>query len=160
MKLISASLLNELAAAAAASPRGRTHYNLHGSPDDVVQRYLVVANRGSYFRPHRHATRAELAFVVRGAMDLIVFDGARRVTARHAFGAGAGNIAYENGPGIWHTVVVNADGTAFLEVKQGPYDPATASEFAGWAPAEGDPGVARFLEWARHAEPGETAPAP
>ena len=159
MKLISAKLLDELAAAAAASPRGRTHYNLHGSAADVVQRYLVVANRGSYFRPHRHTTRAELALVVRGALDLLVFDDARRVTSRYAFGAGAGNIAYENGPGIWHTVVVNAEATAFLEVKQGPYDPATASEFADWAPAEGGPAAARFLEWARHAAPGESAPA-
>ena len=158
MKLISQSLLDELAAAAAASPRGRAHYNLHGSAADVVQRYLVVANRGSYFRPHRHGTRAELALVVRGALDLIVFDESRRVTARHAFGTGAGNIAYENGPGIWHTVVVNADATAFLEVKQGPYDPASASEFAGWAPAEGEAGVARFLDWARQAAPGDTAP--
>jgi len=158
MKLISQSLLDELAAAAAASPRGRSHYNLHGSAADVVQRYLVVANRGSYFRPHRHSARAELALIVRGALDLIVFDDARRVTARYAFGAGAGNIAYENGPGIWHTVVVNADATAFLEVKQGPYDPATASEFAGWAPLEGEPGAVRFLEWARHAAPGD-APA-
>jgi cupin fold WbuC family metalloprotein len=159
MKLISASLLDELAAAAAASPRGRTHYNLHGSAADVVQRYLVVANRGSYFRPHRHTTRAELALIVRGQLDLIVFDDARRVTARYGFGAGAGNVAYENGPGIWHTVVVRADATTFLEIKQGPYDPATASEFADWAPAEGDPGVAPFLEWARHAAPGDTVPA-
>jgi len=156
MKLISTSLLDELAAAAAASPRGRTHYNLHGSAADVVQRYLVVANRGSYFRPHRHTTRAELALVVRGALDLVLFDEARRVTARYAFGAG--NIAYENGPGIWHTVVVKADATAFLEVKQGPYDPATATEFAGWAPAEGEPAAARFLDWARRAAPGEIAP--
>jgi cupin fold WbuC family metalloprotein len=160
MKLISASLLDELAAAAAASPRGRSHYNLHGTAADVVQRYLVVANRGSYFRPHRHTTRAELALIVRGGLDLLVFDDARCVTARYAFGGGAGNIAYENGPGIWHTVVVNHDATAFLEVKQGPYDPATASEFAHWAPSEGEPAAARFLEWARHAAPGERAPAP
>ncbi len=159
MKLISASLLDELASAAAASPRGRSHYNLHGSADDPVQRYLVVANRGSYFRPHRHTTRAELALIVRGELDLLVFDDARRITARYAFGAGAANIAYENGPEIWHTVVVKADATAFLEVKQGPYDPATASEFARWAPPEGDPGVAHFLEWARHAAPGDTVPA-
>lgn len=160
MKLISASLLDELAAAATASPRGRTHYNLHGSAADPVQRYLVVANRGSYFRPHRHKTRAELALVVRGELELLVFDEARRVAARYAFGAGTANIAYENGPGIWHTVIVGADATAFLEIKEGPYDPATASEFAAWAPAEGAAGVAAFLEWARHAAPGETAPAP
>jgi cupin fold WbuC family metalloprotein len=158
MKLISAQLLEELAAAAAASPRGRTHYNLHASAADLVQRYLVVANRGSYFRPHRHTTRAELALIVRGCLDLIVFDDARRVTARYTFGAGAGNIAYENGPGIWHTVIVQADATTFLEVKQGPYDPATASEFAPWAPAEGEARAARFLEWAGSAVPGDTVP--
>jgi cupin fold WbuC family metalloprotein len=160
MKLISAGLLDELAAAAAASPRGRTHYNLHRSATDLVQRYLVVANRSSYFRPHRHKTRTELALVVRGELDLIVFDDAGRITARYGFGAGTGNIAYENGPGIWHTVVVRAEAAAFLEIKEGPYDPATASEFAPWAPSEGEPAAARFLEWARHAAPGEGAPAP
>jgi cupin fold WbuC family metalloprotein len=159
MKLISQTLLESLAAGASASPRGRTHYNLHASAADPVQRYLVVANRGSYFRPHRHTTRAELALIVRGQLDLITFDAAGRVTARYALGEGAGNIAYENGPGSWHTVIVNADGTTFLEIKQGPYDPATASEFAGWAPAEGDPRVERFLAWARRAAPGDTAPA-
>ncbi|MDE2136642.1 MAG: WbuC family cupin fold metalloprotein [Gammaproteobacteria bacterium] len=158
MKLLTSSLLEELATAAAASPRGRTHYNLHAGPADLVQRYMVVANRGSYFRPHRHTTRAELALIVRGALDLLVFDDSGTVTARHAFGAGAANLAYENGPGIWHTVVVRDDATAFLEVKQGPYDPATASAFAPWAPAEGEPGVARFLEWARHAAPADRAP--
>jgi len=158
MKLISRTLLDELAAGATASPRGRTHYNLHAAPADLVQRYLVVANRGSYFRPHRHTSRAELALIVRGQLDLITFDEAGRVTARYALGEGAGNIAYENGPGSWHTVIVKADGTTFLEVKQGPYDPATASEFASWAPAEGDPRVARFLAWARGAGAGETAP--
>ena len=159
MKLISAALLDQLAAAAAASPRGRTHHNLHSSPADLVQRYLVVASRGSYFRPHRHTARAELALIVRGRLDLIVFDAAGTVTARYALGEGASNIAYEQSPGNWHTVVVEREGTAFLEVKEGPYDPATASEFAPWAPAEGGPAVARFLEWLRGAAPGDRVPA-
>ena len=158
MKLISQQLLDELAARAAASPRLRTHHNLHASNDDRVQRYLVVANRDSYFRPHRHATRAELALVVRGRLDLVSFDAAGQVTARHSLGEGAASLAYENGPGNWHTVVVQADGTAFLEVKEGPYDPQTASEFAAWAPAEGEPGAREFLEWARRAQSGEQVP--
>jgi cupin fold WbuC family metalloprotein len=64
-----------------------------------VQRYLVVANRGSYFRPHRHTTRAELALLLRGRMDLVTFDADGRSSARCALGAGAANLAYENGPG-------------------------------------------------------------
>ena len=158
-KLISQGLLDELAAKAAASARGRTHYNLHSSPAELVQRFFVVANRGSYIRPHRHATRAELALVVRGRLDLLAFDERGRVTGRYSLGEGTGNIAYESAPGSWHTVIANTDGAAFLEIKEGPYDPATAAEFARWAPAEGDPAVARFLAWARGAAPGDTAPA-
>lgn len=159
MKLVSQSLLDELVAQACASPRGRTHYNLHAGPADPVQRFLVVANRDSYFRPHRHAARAELAFVVRGRMDLVTFSAAGRVTARHALGEGTANLAYEAPPGTWHTVVAAGDGTAFLEVKQGPYDPASSAEYAAWAPAEGAAAVAQFLAWVRSAAPGDPAPS-
>jgi cupin fold WbuC family metalloprotein len=158
LQLISKQLLDELAARATASPRARTHHNLHTSNEDRVQRYFVVANRASYFRPHRHTARAELALLLRGRLDLVTFDAQGRVTARCALGEGAANLAYENAPGSWHTVIVQTDGTVFLEVKEGPYDPASASEFAAWAPAEGEPGVARFLDWARQAAPGDTAP--
>jgi hypothetical protein len=54
--------------------------------------------------------------------------------------------------------VPGAGGGAFLEVKEGPYDPATAVEFAAWAPAEGDAGAAGFLRWLRRAQPGDVAP--
>jgi len=65
-ELLSRTLLDELAAKAAASPRARAHYNIHATPADLVQRFVVVASGDSYFRPHRHATRSELAVIVRG----------------------------------------------------------------------------------------------
>ena len=58
MKLFSHGLLGELTTRAAASPRGRAHHNIHEAATDPVQRFFVVANRNSYFRPHRHATRS------------------------------------------------------------------------------------------------------
>jgi cupin fold WbuC family metalloprotein len=158
VKLVSQALLDELAAKAAVSPRARAHHNLHASPEDLVQRFLVVARCDSYFRPHRHTSRAELALIVRGRVDLITFDEEGRVMARHAVGEGTGNLAYETAPGTWHTLVAGRDGTAFLEIKQGPYDPLTAAEFAAWAPPEGDARVGRFLAWARRAAPGDAAP--
>ena len=36
--------------------------------------------------------------------------------------------------------------------------PPVDTEFATWAPAEGDAGAAKFLEWLRKAQPGDTAP--
>jgi cupin fold WbuC family metalloprotein len=156
MKLVPHALLEELTAKAAASERRRVHYNLHSGPADLVQRFIVVALRDSYFRPHRHAARAELALVLEGALDVVTFDDSGKLTARYAIGPGAANLAYETLPASWHTIVVKSASAAFLEIKEGPYDPATASQYAGWAPAEGAATVRACQEWLRRAQPGET----
>jgi cupin fold WbuC family metalloprotein len=154
MKVFAQSLLDELAAKAAAAPRGRAHHNVHASAADPLQRFFVVADRRSYFRPHRHHTRSELATVLRGGFDVLTFDEAGCVTARWSIGTGTGNLACETPPMTWHTLLARSDGSAFLEVKQGPYDPASAAEFAAWAPPEGDATVAVFLDWLRGAQQG------
>jgi cupin fold WbuC family metalloprotein len=159
MKLLSEALLDELAAKAAASPRRRAHHTIHAGPADLVQRFMVVAQPDSYFRPHRHSARSELALVVRGQMDVLTFDEAGRVTARHGVGAGHGTFAYETPQRTWHTIVPGSAGGAFFEVKEGPYDPATASEFAPWSPAEGDAQANSFLGWLRSARVGDRVPA-
>jgi cupin fold WbuC family metalloprotein len=159
MNLIGSALLDELTARAAASPRARAHHNIHAGAEDPVQRFIVVALANSYFRPHRHTTRSELAVLLRGRVDVLTFDDAGRVLARNAVGEGTASIAYETQQGSWHTLVPGAGGCAFLEIKQGPYDPATASEFAPWAPAEGMAAVAGYCAWLRAAQSGESAPA-
>jgi cupin fold WbuC family metalloprotein len=158
MKLIAHNLIDELTARAAASPRARAHHNVHESPTDLVQRFFVVTQRNTYFRPHRHLTKSELALVMRGRFHVLIFDEKGTVTARYSVGDDTGNMAYETPQATWHTLVADNDGSSFFEVKQGPYDPATAAEFASWAPAEGDAAVPRFLEWLRVAQPGDRAP--
>jgi cupin fold WbuC family metalloprotein len=157
MKLFSQNLLDELASRASASPRRRAHHPIHADDTDRVQRFFVAANRDSYFRPHRHLVRSELTLVVRGAFTVLEFDAEGLVTQRHEVGAGSEAVGYELPPATWHTVLVQTDGSAFLEVKEGPYDPATAAEQATWAPPEGHASVAAFLAWARSAQPGERA---
>jgi cupin fold WbuC family metalloprotein len=159
MKLFSDALIDELAAKAAASPRGRAHHNVHTSADDPVQRFFIVANRHSYFRPHRHQTRSELALVLRGTFDVVTFDDAGCVLARYVVGEDGENLGYETPRGAWHTLIARADGAAFLEIKEGPYDQLTAAEFAAWSPPEGDPQVPQFLQWLRSAEPGKSSSA-
>ena len=155
MKILTQALLDELVAAAAAAPRGRAHYNIHATPEDPLQRFFVAAQRRSYFRPHRHHACSELGTVLRGGFDVLNFDDAGRVTARWGIGADTGNIAFETPPLTWHTLLARSDGSVFLETKPGPYDPATAAQFAPWAPAEGEATVPALLEWLRTARPGE-----
>jgi len=158
LEILPRTLLDELAARAAASPRLRAHHNIHATPADPVQRFLVVAQRDSYFRPHRHASRSELALLLRGAVDVLLFDDRGQVLARHAVGTDADNFGYETPQGVWHTLVPGAGGCAFLEVKEGPYDPATAVQFAAWAPPEGAAEAPAFQLWLRNARLGESPP--
>ena len=141
MKLIDSQQLDELAAKAKASPRGRAHLTLHAGNEDRVQRFFVAADSRTYLRPHRHRTRAELALVVRGSFELLAFDDEGTLRMRHMLDARGGVLAYETPTDLWHTLLAREDGSIFLEVKEGPYDPATAADFAAWAPAEGDAGI-------------------
>jgi cupin fold WbuC family metalloprotein len=154
MKLIPTAMLDELATKAAASPRLRTNHNLHESASDPVQRYFIVATRDSYFRPHRHPLKVETALVMRGRLDVLMFDPSGMVVARYAMGEGAPNLGYETPAGTWHTLVLQSASAAFFETKEGPYDPTTAVEQAPWAPAEGDAQARAYLDWLRAAEPG------
>lgn len=154
MKLYAHSHLDELARKAAASPRLRAHLTIHTSNEDPVQRFFVAAQRDSYFRPHRHLTKSELSLVLKGRVDVLTFDDQGRIQARYPVGEGTGNLAYETPNGTWHTLLALTDGSAFFEVKEGPYDPTTAVEFAPWAPAEGEAGVARYQQWLRDAGAG------
>lgn len=154
MKLITAELLDGLIAKASESPRRRTHHNVHSSGDAPVQRYFIAAKQDSYFRPHRHPMKWEFALVVRGGFDVFVFDEAARVTERHAVGPGTAVVAFEIPANTWHTWLPTADDSVFVEVKEGPYDPDTAAEFAPWAPPEGAPAVADFLARLRAADIG------
>jgi cupin fold WbuC family metalloprotein len=158
LKLLPQVLLDELAAKAAASPRARAHHNIHATAADPVQRFLVVAQGDSYFRPHRHASRSELALLLRGGVDVLIFDESGRVLARHPVGEHMDNFAYETPQGEWHTLVPSEAGCAFLEIKEGPYDPVTAVQFAAWSPSEGDAAVPRFRAWLRNAQPGDLPP--
>lgn len=155
MRLLQTALLDELAAQAAASPRRRAHHNIHAGPSDPVQRFLVVTCRDAYFRPHRHRTRSELAIVLRGSFSILTFDDAGTVVGRYAVGTGTAQFAYETARDTWHALLADGDGAAFFEVKEGPYDPASASEFAPWGIAEGDAAVPAYREWLRRAGIGE-----
>jgi len=144
MRFFPKHLLSELAGKAQASERRRAHLTLHSGPQDPVQRFFVTAVEGTYFRPHRHAAKAELAIVLEGEMDLLTFDEQGTVIERTRVGSGAEHFGFETPAGTWHTLIVVTPTASFLEVKQGPYDPATASEFAPWAPAEGGMDAAAF----------------
>jgi cupin fold WbuC family metalloprotein len=151
MKLFSEDLLTQLSQQAAESPRQRSHHNVHESPTDLVQKLLVAATTRSYFRPHRHADKSEFALVLRGQFVVFSFDELGNISECQRIGEGTGINGIELPPNTWHCWLSLRDDAVFFETKQGPYDPATASEFAPWAPAENTPEAPAYLAMLRNA---------
>ncbi|HUS25007.1 MAG TPA: WbuC family cupin fold metalloprotein [Candidatus Binatia bacterium] len=147
LQRITGELLAQLDRQAQASPRLRTHHNLHEGPQAAIQRLAVKLRRGTYIRPHRHPQKWELGVVLQGRMDLLLFDDAGTLTERTTMTPMVGVLAVELPARTWHSYVCVSDAATFFEVKEGPYDPATSGEFAPWAPPEGDAQAAAYLDW-------------
>ena len=158
--LLDQALFTELLATAAQQPRRRTFLNLHQNFAEPVQRVVIAMQPDSYVPPHRHteSQQWELFVMLAGAVDFLQFDDAGTVTARWQLSAGSALTGLELAPGQWHTVVARAPGAVFLEVKQGPFDPAQPRHFAPFAPTEQDAQASFFQQWLCAATVGDVSP--
>lgn len=155
MKIIDAAVLDGLKEAAGASPRRRAHHTLHEELSDPIQRVVIALEPGTYVRPHRHVDRVwELFVLAEGMLAVLGFDDDGRVTDRVELRAGGPRMVELPG-GTWHSIVALEPGTLALEVKPGPYRPATDKDFAAWAPAEGDAAAPAMVAWLERARAGE-----
>lgn len=151
VQLITDALFETVAASAAASPRRRINHNFHSGPGDNPHRFVNLLLRGTYIRPHRHTDppKAETFLVLKGEVEVILFDDAGTVIARHRLGAESmdGRIwGIDIPPGVWHTILPRSTRAVCFEVKPGPWEPSSDKEFASWAPAENDPMAEIYAE--------------
>ena len=145
------SYLNSLINEAEQSPRLRQHRNIHSSYEDGCQRFMNAICVGSYICPHRHLQdpKNECLIAVKGLFALMVFNDSGRVEDIKIFGTekyGTDSVGVELPAGTWHTVLALGKGSVLLEVKQGPFSPNQAKEFAPWAPSENDGGVIEYYD--------------
>src|SRR5262245_19976157 len=140
----------ELATRARTVPRKRAHLLLHEGPAVPVQRLIIVLQPKTYVRPHHHSRQWEMLVLQQGRGNLLIFGGDGRLMDRIELSPRSSVV--QSTIGVWHGFVVLEPNTAVLEIKPGPYLP---TEFADWAPEEGDASASRFVEWAANAALGE-----
>lgn len=150
-------LFGELLEQASESPRRRSHYNIHQELDEPVQRLCIGLVKGTYVRPHHHPVRNkwEMMLVLKGAVAVVIFAADGTVSERLELTAGGSLCGIENPPNTWHTLYPLTDEAVIMEVKEGPFTPSVATDFASWAPAEGEDTVTLFLEWLERADVGD-----
>ena len=149
MKILGDDLFADLSQKAAANPRRRQHLNLHADYGEPCQRLLNAMEPGSYIRPHRHLTdpKVECFLGLRGRFALILFDDEGHLRQILRFGPLEENAGADLPPGVWHTVVSLESGSIFFETKPGPFNPLTKKDLAPWAPEEGSPEAAGYLQF-------------
>jgi cupin fold WbuC family metalloprotein len=143
---VEAKDLTNLTAAAQAAPRLRMNRNLHTDLSAPVQRLAIAMEPGTYVRPHRHNHSWEVLLPLNGSFSVVIFDDAGKELDRLILGADKLRVI-EMPAGTWHSVAALEPGSVIFEVKEGPYLPATAAEFASWAPEEGSPDTAAFVKY-------------
>lgn len=154
---IDPALIQQLIQQAAESPRLRSNINFHKEMDDPVQRLLISLKKGTYVRPHHHpkAGKWELLLAVHGEMCLVLFHPDGSIQDKILLSKGDTTMGVEMPPGTWHTLYPVSDDAVFLELKAGPYTPAQPTDFAAWAPEEGEPECTPFLTWVERASVGD-----
>lgn len=156
--LLPTESLDELSRVARQSPRLRKNFNMHPHLESTVQRLFNAMEPGTYVRPHRHARPNgwEMMLIVRGRFDILLFDEAGKLTHRHKLGEKSHLTAAEIPAFTWHSVISLESGTVMFEVKEGPYQPVSPSDFAPWAPGEEEvQATATFMRWAEKAQVGD-----
>jgi cupin fold WbuC family metalloprotein len=155
MKLINSELITDLIHRAETSARRRMHHNLHETLADPIQRLLIASMRDSYFRPHRHPDRWEFSLVIKGNIDIFLFDDSGRILERITLDPNQKTIGFEIPANTWHSWLTREDRSVVFELKKGPFDPQTIYEFAPWSPEEGSPEIHVFMERQRKADKGD-----
>ena len=159
MKLIDKALVAQLHQTATATPRLRTHHNLHPTHEDPIQRMCMAMEPRTYVRPHRHPEKWELLLIVSGDMRVLHFDDAGRVRSVTRLTVGGETAGLETPANTWHGIATLAPATVVFECKHGPFIPTAERDFVAWAPPEGHDRCAEFEAWFQHAKVGDTPPA-
>ncbi|PTS86688.1 cupin fold metalloprotein, WbuC family [Pseudomonas sp. HMWF032] len=149
-RFLDQTLFGALVEQAAASPRQRQHHNFH-QMEEPCHRMAVGLQPDTYIPPHRHlsADKAEALLVLKGRLGVLIFDDAGEVLDKRVLQAGGECVGVDLPPGVFHALVVLEANSILFECKAGPYKPVGEGEQAGWAPREGEPGVADYRAWMR-----------
>ena len=138
--IIDQHILDDLTAAAKASPRLRMNLDLRNGPADSSQRMLNAMEPGTVLPIHRHRFSSETVVCLRGRLRELFYNDRGEVTevidmtpggaggSTDGDGAGISCVGLNIPAGQWHTVEVLESGTVILECKDGPYAPLSQED--------------------------------
>ncbi len=120
--LIDDNLFEQLQKEAHDAPRLRMNYDLRNSETDDSQRMLNVWLPGSKLVVHRHQNSNETILLLKGKMDVVLYNDEGKETERYQMGGDSGIYGINVKKGCWHTVEVHKLAITFT-AKDGAWAP-------------------------------------
>ena len=119
--------------------RKRIRLCTHADPHEVLHEMLIVHDKNTYVRPHKHPGKSESTHIIEGLVDIILFDEDGAIDRVLSMGDYAsGKIFYfRMTTPVFHTLVIRSDVLVFHETTNGPFN-RNATVFAPWAPEDAD----------------------
>ena len=120
-------LLDKLAQQAHESSRLRTNYDLRNSKDDTSQRMLNIFWPGTKMDVHRHRDTNETIVMLRGQIDLVLYNDEGTEIERLRMGGDTGILGVNITKGAWHRVET-LELAFVLTAKEGAWTPNAAED--------------------------------
>ncbi len=127
--LVDTVSLNVLREEAIASPRLRMNRDMRDTPEDTSQRMLNSVEPGTVIPIHRHLTTSEVLCLLRGKIDVILYNDDGSELSRTRLDPSIGHYAFRIPLGAWHSVQSFESGSVFFEAKNGQYHPESDKDF-------------------------------
>ncbi|EMB8479483.1 WbuC family cupin fold metalloprotein [Providencia huaxiensis] len=124
MNLIDTEIIEKIYIEAKNSPRKRSHYLLHKSHQDKVQRLLIALVSGSYIEPHYHELdhQWEMFFILEGTLEINIHDSKGSKVRTKIIGDNTQFKAVEIKPNEIHSLKCLSKKALILEIKEGPFN--------------------------------------
>ena len=123
---IDQTILDQLSAAAKASPRLRMNMDLRNSADDQSQRMLNAIEPETVMPIHRHRGSSETCICLRGHFVEYFYDDKGQIT--DTIDMLPGGTVLNIPIGQWHSLKSLESGTVLFEAKDGAYAPLAAED--------------------------------
>jgi cupin fold WbuC family metalloprotein len=127
--------------------RKRIRICAHRNVTDPLHEMLIVHEKNTYIRPHKHLNKTESVHLIEGLADFVVFDdegNIKDVLQLGEYGSTRGFFCRMSEP-LYHTLLIHSEFLIFHETTNGPFN-RSDTLFAPWSPDETDkPARTAFL---------------
>ncbi|MBN2052413.1 WbuC family cupin fold metalloprotein [Candidatus Woesearchaeota archaeon] len=122
-----------------SAPNKRVRICAHSSPDDSVHEMIIMLDKNSYIRPHKHLGKTESFHIIEGSADIIIFDDKGKIAEIVQMGDSKSGkkFYYRLNKPLFHTLLINSEYLMLHETTNGPFKKGD-SEMPEWAPDAND----------------------